>query len=280
MADYDLKSITADTDGPSADTELLFGSPDQSSGTPKPYSFAGIKTWIKAWIVKGDVGLGNVSNNAQLTIANNLSDVASALTSRANLAVSKSHPGYLTGKYYLPQSIFTGNSGTASASGRLQLVPFYVPRTVTIDRFFTRISTGSAGNWQGGVYNASASTLMPTTLVGNGGSAATNSSSTATESLLSGGSGSNITLNEGSLYWLGVNVDNASATFPIVTQSIVAQSLIGDTTNTNIIAGGATVLIGYYTAMAFGTWTADITGNGYTAAISGTNIPAIGFKVA
>lgn len=58
MADYDLKSITADTDGPSADTELLFGSPDQSSGTPKPYSFAGIKTWIKSWIAASDVGLG------------------------------------------------------------------------------------------------------------------------------------------------------------------------------------------------------------------------------
>lgn len=39
-------------------------------------------------IVKGDVGLGNVSNNLQLTVANNLSDLASAATARTNLGVA------------------------------------------------------------------------------------------------------------------------------------------------------------------------------------------------
>lgn len=39
-------------------------------------------------IVKGDVGLGNVTNNAQLTIANNLSDLGSVSTARTNLSVA------------------------------------------------------------------------------------------------------------------------------------------------------------------------------------------------
>jgi len=70
MADYDLSAIATDADGPAADTEVLFGSP--AAGTPKPYSFAGIKVWIKAWIAKADVGLGNVPNT-DATNASNLS---------------------------------------------------------------------------------------------------------------------------------------------------------------------------------------------------------------
>ena len=85
MADYDLKVISPDTDGPSADTELLFGSSDQSSGTPKPYSFAGIKTWIQGWLTKAMVGLGNVANSLQLVAASNLSDLVNVDTARSNL---------------------------------------------------------------------------------------------------------------------------------------------------------------------------------------------------
>jgi hypothetical protein len=39
-------------------------------------------------LVKGDVGLGSVTNDAQLKLASNLSDVASASTSRTNLGVA------------------------------------------------------------------------------------------------------------------------------------------------------------------------------------------------
>lgn len=66
MADYDLKSITPKA-SVAADTEFLFGAADQSSGTPIPYAFSIIKTWVKAWLAKGDVGLGNVDNTSDAT---------------------------------------------------------------------------------------------------------------------------------------------------------------------------------------------------------------------
>lgn len=92
MADYDLKAIASDDDGPSADTEILFGASDQITGTPKPYTFAGIKTWIKAWLVKGDVGLGNVDNTSDaskpVSTAQAAADsaVASAAANASNLS--------------------------------------------------------------------------------------------------------------------------------------------------------------------------------------------------
>lgn len=45
MADHDLKTTSADTSF--ADGNVLFGADDQSSATPKPYTAAGIWTWIR-----------------------------------------------------------------------------------------------------------------------------------------------------------------------------------------------------------------------------------------
>jgi hypothetical protein len=104
MADYDLKSITADTDGPSADTELLFGSPDQAAGTPKPYSFAGIKTWIKSW-----------SDALYLDAASNLSDLADADAARLNLVVGYGMP---RNRFYTFTDCFYGSGLTDHWSGQ------------------------------------------------------------------------------------------------------------------------------------------------------------------
>jgi hypothetical protein len=56
MADYDLKVISADADGPASDNSVLFGADDQSSATPKPYTFGGIKAWIAGLFAKKPVG--------------------------------------------------------------------------------------------------------------------------------------------------------------------------------------------------------------------------------
>lgn len=81
-----LGSAIADTDA--IEIQQSFVAP----ATTLHQTFAAVKTWIKSWIAKADVGLSNVSNNAQLTIANNLSDVASADSSRVNLGVGFGMP--------------------------------------------------------------------------------------------------------------------------------------------------------------------------------------------
>lgn len=55
MADYDLKSITPDTSP--VDANIVFGADDQSTATPKPYTFAGIKSWIQSWLTPADAGV-------------------------------------------------------------------------------------------------------------------------------------------------------------------------------------------------------------------------------
>lgn len=56
-----LGSAIADTDA--LEVQQAFSAP----ATTLHQTFAAIKTWIKAWIVKGDVGLGNVDNTSDAT---------------------------------------------------------------------------------------------------------------------------------------------------------------------------------------------------------------------
>lgn len=46
------------------DTDNVVGYRTAATGGEGRWTFAAIKTWIKAWLVKGDVGLGNVDNTA------------------------------------------------------------------------------------------------------------------------------------------------------------------------------------------------------------------------
>lgn len=54
MADFNAKTATPDTDGPADDNSVLFGADSQSAATPKIYTFAGIKAWIKTFLGIGD----------------------------------------------------------------------------------------------------------------------------------------------------------------------------------------------------------------------------------
>lgn len=62
MADTKISNLTAAASV--ADADLL---PIVQGGTTKKSTHGLLKTWIKAWIVKGDVGLGNVDNTADLS---------------------------------------------------------------------------------------------------------------------------------------------------------------------------------------------------------------------
>jgi hypothetical protein len=116
MADVNLKVEVADNDGPSADTEMLFGGADQSAATPKPYTFAGIKTWIKSW-----------SDALYLDAASNLADLADAGTGRSNLQVGY---GSLQNRLYMFSDFLGGiydfgflpvSSGTGAGPAIIQV---------------------------------------------------------------------------------------------------------------------------------------------------------------
>ncbi|MFZ5713024.1 MAG: hypothetical protein ACOY3N_09310 [Bradyrhizobium sp.] len=265
-----LGSAISDTDA--IEIQQSFSAP----ATTLHQTFAAVKTWIKSWIVKGDVGLGNVSNDAQLTIANNLSDVGSAVTSRANLGVSAFFKAYQSSKYYL----FPFTSPTSSISvtaNRLYLFPVMVPRSVTVSQLFARIGTGSSGNFQAAFYASDGTTQMPTgTALASTASGSTTSGNTTVPVSL----GANQSLTEGAIYWVAIMVDNASATFTGLGVATMAW-LIGDSTASNIIvSGSASVSSGYNIANSgsFGSWP-DLTGGSFTA--NGSNaMPLVGFRVA
>lgn len=64
MADIDIKAAAS---GSIADAKLVFGADDQSAASPQVYAWSAVKTWVKAWIAKADVGLGNVDNTSDAT---------------------------------------------------------------------------------------------------------------------------------------------------------------------------------------------------------------------
>ena len=133
MADYNLKVITSDTDGPSADTELLFGAPDQSSGTPKPYSFAGVRSWI-------------------------------------NRSATTQFPYYTDTTCGLGPMLTAAPGTLALTSGRLNAMPFIVPETRTFTGFSINVITRVASSGiRLGIYNANSATRQPTTLIVDAG---------------------------------------------------------------------------------------------------------------
>lgn len=263
MADYDLSSIATDTDGPAADTEVLFGSP--AAGTPKPYSYAGIKTWIKSW-----------SDALYLDSASNLSDVADAPTAVVNLgAAPKFFKTYVAARYYVPMGYVVTGNATLNAANRIHFFPFYVPQKITISTLMLRTATGAAGNWQGAVYASHATTCLPTgTALAN---SAANATSVGNNTNIDSALASNVQLLPGVLYWMAINADSATPTYNAINSNNVmnAAAHIGSTANSDTIG---LVFGGVTTNQTFGTWP-DVTASSFVNVASGS-IPLIGFKVA
>lgn len=275
-----LISDLADAGAALADTDYIEVQRNGQTFTERG-ALSVVKTWIKSWIVKADVGLGNVTNNAQLTVANNLSDLASADTSRDNiLALAKFFKTYRSSRYYLPWGVGIGvSSQPLSAANRVHFFPFFVPQKMTISELFVRIGTGSAGNWQAAVYAADASTDLPTgnPLCKSNASGSTTTGSTSVSTVLN----ANAQLSPGVLYWMGVNADNATASAATIAGAggIAAASLLGNATLANVITSGTTVLPGYYVdTQTLGTW-ADMTSASFVP-ITGNPPWMVGFKIA
>lgn len=129
MADFNAKTATPDT-SITNDDSILIGADSQSAATPSVYSFGTIKTWIKSWIAKADVGLGNVSDNLQLVASNNLSDLTDAGAARNNLAAGVPFdPDFGDSQIYLCTPISSATSSGAMTANRIGMTPIYVPRT-------------------------------------------------------------------------------------------------------------------------------------------------------
>lgn len=110
---------------------------DQGAGALKQ-TFAAVKTWIKAWIVKADVGLGNVDNTSDVN-----KPVSTAQATADALAIQNSllttRGDIITRSATAPQRVALGAAGTVVASDG----------TDTIFRTLTALLDAVFGNTQG-----------------------------------------------------------------------------------------------------------------------------------
>ena len=242
MADYNLKVITADTDGPSADTELLFGSPDQSSGTPKPYSFAGIKTWVNGF-------------NGRAV-----------------------HPGYKAGNWYIGTGISTGVtvSSNGTVLNTLYLFPFFMPQKVTLSELGINVVTGIASsNTQLGIYRTTSEGRTGTFV------AATGSIATVTSGNKTGVfAGSATPQLDAGWYFFVMNTDISGVVVSTVGPTgIPINQIYGGTTIGAISAGGTNSNgVALSVAQTYNTWP-DLTGATIVETIGQQRGPFPMFKV-
>ncbi|WP_439392586.1 hypothetical protein ACRQ5Q_24500 [Bradyrhizobium sp. PMVTL-01] len=114
---YDLKSTAADTDGPTDDNSVLFGADNQGAATPKPYSFGGIKAWIKSFLtghLPGETSNGNAAAGelGEYIESEVLSGAAVALTT--NTAANVTSYTFPAGDYEISGAVVFSPSGGAA----------------------------------------------------------------------------------------------------------------------------------------------------------------------
>ena len=185
-------------------------------------------------------------------------------------------PVYVSGRWYLPDTRSPGTfTGLAfSVASTLRLVPGIISRTVSVTALGAVVTTGEAGkNIQLGIYNASATTARPTTLVAKTASMTIDAAGAKSASI----TGGPVTLNPG-LYWFAANSDSTLVVCNCATSGeVTGPTLIGSTTLANLLTASAS-LTGFTTVDTFGTWTADITSNSFTE-LTSSRRAAVAFQV-
>ena len=182
--------------------------------------------------------------------------------------------GYLTSTWYVLNGNMQGVPSNAPVAGTTYAVPIVIKERVTFSSLGAFLTTGASGNIALGLYNASATTLLPSTLIDKTGSIAT----TTTTGAYSGALGANQQLEPG-LYWTAIQLDNATARFVAASSAVSSMaSLIGNATLATLGTSTPSFvnLISY--AGTFGTWISDLTGNGgltYSSASRGPIVAAL-----
>lgn len=298
MVDFNAKTATPDTII-TDDDSVLFGADSQSATTPSVYPFGTIKAWVKSWIAKADVGLGNVAN-----IKNNAtnSDPTTGSDSGAGYSAGSLWLNTSTGivwncvdasvgaavwLHMLPDSVqrpyygdansgigpagmMTANLTLTLTASRLFMVPFIVPERRTFSSLMTYLQTRDASvgvTLRSGIYNANQSTRQPTTLIEDLGTYVLD---TTTGSVGRKSQAVTATLNPG-LYFAAFISDSSAAVISGVTSNwgALGSGLTAGATQTQI---GALVLNGVTPGAFSGIHSGDESAQTY--GVAGSNYPS------
>jgi len=185
-------------------------------------------------------------------------------------------PPYASGRYHAFETEGNIGNGSAAAAGTLRLAPYSVRRSVVAASLLVRVSTAAAsGNFQLLVYDSDPATNDPT------GAPIYQSASQSTASVASIEiTGVNLTLNPGKVYWIGAQVDNATAAFTAQSTTNSFQTrLAGQTTMANAVS---TSQITCMTKAGTFNSPPTLTGNRTTDSFTETNnaAPYVAFKAA
>ncbi len=177
--------------------------------------------------------------------------------------------------YLLPES-GTLVSGSTLTADTIYWMPFVVRRRTSFTDLAVRVSTLSvAGNFQLAIYACSSSGRPTGSELGKTGSL-----STALTGSVSGTLGVTVTLEPG-IYFAGLNQDNGTSVFMVVTGSQVIKgfsNIIGSSTLDNIL-GANTTLARLTSPKTFGTW-GSVTSDTFTESTTGSRHYAIAGKAA
>lgn len=144
-----------------------------------------------------------------------------SITLRAVDVPPASHPGYVSGRWYLPNDGRAMTTGQQAVNAALWLTPFMVMAPVTISALGVKIATASAGgNFMLGIYEAARPSAPRVSISGL--------STTSTNGVI-GTLGASVTLRPG-LHYTAIEADNATVRF---------QSWTGAYSHMGFLSGGA-----------------------------------------
>lgn len=265
---------------------------NQGAGTLKQ-TFTAVQTWIRSWIAKGDVGLGNVTNalstaatsspgvgndNTQGYVAGistwtrtDTGDtwICRSAATGAAVWIPQILWGFIPGNWVLQDGVMSGATGTNPGIGSIRLYPALVKKRCTLSNLGIRIAAGATGNIQAAIYKNNPATGRPT------GTPLVSTASISTASSATNVGSAAVVQLEAGLYWFATNTDNATSTMSsLLATSLNGSILIGSATPANVLGGASGNLIGVSTPATFGTW-GDLTAATFTEVAAALTVPLV-----